>query len=335
MHVSPLLLPRLRLSTDRYVAEWKDSGPAEISEKTRQSVASSGTISTCINLGLTPSGIEPSLPRWEVSSVTTTPLWPAPAKDVLIPPRAVFAVSCVSRKLKKGVHPPPPAGPVWEAVRMRKETSKGRMHTCTADGIYQAIPHRKLTWRLAIAAHAYIVRAGQRSVGRYKIILVGGGKIAATTAVITGPIQFVTVAWYWGNMLIDAIHISALKGGRMMDEAERVGAQCPRLTTTHRQTTDLPDRTLSTYLFIQAGGHKLPRGITKSERQGRRYSGPATEEELKLTTTEPMNTSSKEKVESNLTCPHDRSFGCQTVEAPTEHRANIVDIEEWLSASSS
>ncbi|KAJ8866122.1 hypothetical protein PR048_033646 [Dryococelus australis] len=34
------------------------------------------------------------------------------AKDVLIPPRAVFAVSCLSRGLEKGVYPPPPRQPL-------------------------------------------------------------------------------------------------------------------------------------------------------------------------------------------------------------------------------
>ncbi|KAJ8892141.1 hypothetical protein PR048_004721 [Dryococelus australis] len=82
------------------------------------------------------------------------------AKDVLIPPRVVFAASCLSCRLEKGFHPPPPAEPGWE--------DKARP---------LPPPHPSMS----------------------------------------------------------------------------------RLMTTRRQTTRLPDRTLSTYLFIQARGHKLPR----------------------------------------------------------------------------
>ncbi|KAJ8895263.1 hypothetical protein PR048_000588 [Dryococelus australis] len=45
----------------------------EILEKTRRLVASSGTIPTCENSGVTPPGVEPSSPRSETSSLTTTP----------------------------------------------------------------------------------------------------------------------------------------------------------------------------------------------------------------------------------------------------------------------
>ncbi|KAJ8872053.1 hypothetical protein PR048_025654 [Dryococelus australis] len=45
-------------------------------EKTRRPAASSGTIATCANLEAIWPGIEPSLPRWEASSLTTTPRGP-------------------------------------------------------------------------------------------------------------------------------------------------------------------------------------------------------------------------------------------------------------------
>ncbi|KAJ8869952.1 hypothetical protein PR048_028963 [Dryococelus australis] len=50
-----------------------ESRRGEIPEKTRRPAASSGTISTCENPEATPPGIEPGLPRWEVSNLTTTP----------------------------------------------------------------------------------------------------------------------------------------------------------------------------------------------------------------------------------------------------------------------
>ncbi|KAJ8872586.1 hypothetical protein PR048_026192 [Dryococelus australis] len=42
--------------------------------KTRRPAASSGTITICENPGVTPPRIEPGSPRWEASSLTTTPL---------------------------------------------------------------------------------------------------------------------------------------------------------------------------------------------------------------------------------------------------------------------
>ncbi|KAJ8871821.1 hypothetical protein PR048_028161 [Dryococelus australis] len=45
----------------------------EVTEETRLPAVSSGAISTCENPGATPLGFEPGSPRWEVSSLTTTP----------------------------------------------------------------------------------------------------------------------------------------------------------------------------------------------------------------------------------------------------------------------
>ncbi|KAJ8877522.1 hypothetical protein PR048_021977 [Dryococelus australis] len=49
------------------------AGRGELSEKTRRSAASSGTIPTYENPGATPPGIDPASRRWEASSLTTTP----------------------------------------------------------------------------------------------------------------------------------------------------------------------------------------------------------------------------------------------------------------------
>ncbi|KAJ8878447.1 hypothetical protein PR048_019025 [Dryococelus australis] len=48
-------------------------GKQEIPEKTRQPVASSGTIPTCENTGLTRQGIKPGWPWWEASMLTGHP----------------------------------------------------------------------------------------------------------------------------------------------------------------------------------------------------------------------------------------------------------------------
>ncbi|KAJ8886589.1 hypothetical protein PR048_012801 [Dryococelus australis] len=174
----------------------------------------------------------------------------AETKDVLIPPRMVFAASCLSHGLKKGVYPPPPTGPLWEKVRIRKEAH-----------VQRSIAHLHCRWDLTVP---HIVGAGQLSVVSYKIILAGGGQTAAaTTAIVIGLVQFITAARYWEKMLIDAIHgkpynigcneslkyISALNGGRTHPLSLRLIHQRPRLMTTRRQTTGLSDHTLSTYLF--------------------------------------------------------------------------------------
>ncbi|KAJ8871643.1 hypothetical protein PR048_027970 [Dryococelus australis] len=55
------------------IAEMRGWGKREIPEKTRRPATSSGTIPTCENPGATPPGIEPGSPRWEASSLATTP----------------------------------------------------------------------------------------------------------------------------------------------------------------------------------------------------------------------------------------------------------------------
>ncbi|KAJ8898154.1 hypothetical protein PR048_003514 [Dryococelus australis] len=54
-------------------------GGREIPDKTRRPAPSSGTIPTCENPGVTPPGIKPGSPRWEASSLTTTPPQPLTA----------------------------------------------------------------------------------------------------------------------------------------------------------------------------------------------------------------------------------------------------------------
>ncbi|KAJ8867592.1 hypothetical protein PR048_031394 [Dryococelus australis] len=54
-------------------AGMRGGGKREISEKTRQPAASSGTIPTCENPGATAWGIGPGSPTWEASSLTTSP----------------------------------------------------------------------------------------------------------------------------------------------------------------------------------------------------------------------------------------------------------------------
>ncbi|KAJ8890643.1 hypothetical protein PR048_010152 [Dryococelus australis] len=51
----------------------QERGKREIAEKTRRPAASSCTTPKCENPGATPTGIEPGSPRWEASSLTTTP----------------------------------------------------------------------------------------------------------------------------------------------------------------------------------------------------------------------------------------------------------------------
>ncbi|KAJ8868198.1 hypothetical protein PR048_032007 [Dryococelus australis] len=122
------------------------------------------------------------------------------AKDVLIPPRVVFAVSYLSRGLEKGLLPPPPkvsppAGAGWEEVRTRKEAN-----------VQRSIARLHSRWDLSVP---HIIGAGQLAVGRYKIILAGHGETAAATAVVTGLVQFITTARLWENMQTDAIHVNA------------------------------------------------------------------------------------------------------------------------------
>ncbi|KAJ8875726.1 hypothetical protein PR048_023625 [Dryococelus australis] len=64
------------------------TGPARrgtrgIPEEILRPAASSGTIPTCENLGTTPPGIEPGSPRWEVSSLTTTPPRPPDPRQLV------------------------------------------------------------------------------------------------------------------------------------------------------------------------------------------------------------------------------------------------------------
>ncbi|KAJ8870211.1 hypothetical protein PR048_029227 [Dryococelus australis] len=61
----------------------KAEGKREISEETRRPVASSGTIPTYGNPGVTAPGIEPGSSRWEASSLTTSP--PRPLNQLAFP----------------------------------------------------------------------------------------------------------------------------------------------------------------------------------------------------------------------------------------------------------
>ncbi|KAJ8882317.1 hypothetical protein PR048_014119 [Dryococelus australis] len=68
--------------------EWRNAGmkgrgKREIPVITRRPAASSGTIPSCENPGATPQGMEPSLPSWEASSLTTTP--PIPGLHYAMP----------------------------------------------------------------------------------------------------------------------------------------------------------------------------------------------------------------------------------------------------------
>ncbi|KAJ8873757.1 hypothetical protein PR048_024591 [Dryococelus australis] len=68
----PCVAGRNKLITEQHRNEGAE-GKRDISEKTRRPAASSGTIPTCDNPGVTPLGIEPGSLWWEASSLTTTP----------------------------------------------------------------------------------------------------------------------------------------------------------------------------------------------------------------------------------------------------------------------
>ncbi|KAJ8869333.1 hypothetical protein PR048_030908 [Dryococelus australis] len=143
-------------------------------------------------------------------------------KDVLIPPRAVFSVSCLSGRLEKGFHPRLLLGLVGGSENEKRIlTSKD-------------IPRRRLTQRLAVVARALVIEVGQLSFGRYKIILMGGDETAATTAVVTGRVQFVTAALYWEHMLIYAIHIIKTRGGNVNNPQTVPGSGVTRSANSFR-----------------------------------------------------------------------------------------------------
>ncbi|KAJ8880545.1 hypothetical protein PR048_017015 [Dryococelus australis] len=64
---------------EKKTPECKGCGRREIPEKARRPAASSGTILTCENPGVTRPGLEPGLPWWEPSSLTAQP--PRPRRD--------------------------------------------------------------------------------------------------------------------------------------------------------------------------------------------------------------------------------------------------------------
>ncbi|KAJ8891836.1 hypothetical protein PR048_004390 [Dryococelus australis] len=66
--------PNARALSDDLRAGIQGRGKQEIPEKTRRPAASSGTIPTCENQGVTPPGIERASPRMETCGLTTTPL---------------------------------------------------------------------------------------------------------------------------------------------------------------------------------------------------------------------------------------------------------------------
>ncbi|KAJ8887387.1 hypothetical protein PR048_013602 [Dryococelus australis] len=117
----------------------------------------------------------------------------------------------------------------------RMLTSKGRMHACTADGIYNCLTCCETCHLLEIDAAAYCCRS----------FLDRLGWAAVTTVIITGPVQFVTAAWYLENMLVDAIHINVLNFYEILaisarKEEER--AQTPSASSSTSPMHDLPSR---------------------------------------------------------------------------------------------
>ncbi|KAJ8895836.1 hypothetical protein PR048_001175 [Dryococelus australis] len=64
---------RVKRNECEAVPEFKEWRKRDIPEKTRRPEVSPGTISSCENPVVTPPGIEPSSPWWEVGSLTTTP----------------------------------------------------------------------------------------------------------------------------------------------------------------------------------------------------------------------------------------------------------------------
>ncbi|KAJ8881452.1 hypothetical protein PR048_017933 [Dryococelus australis] len=70
------LSTRVKRREYRTAPEFKGGRKREIPKKTRRPAASSGTIPTYENPGVTPPGIEPGLSRGETSSLATTPPWP-------------------------------------------------------------------------------------------------------------------------------------------------------------------------------------------------------------------------------------------------------------------
>ncbi|KAJ8868725.1 hypothetical protein PR048_030264 [Dryococelus australis] len=73
------------------------------------------------------------------------------------------------------------------------------------------LPSNREIDRAACCCRSCLDRQGWAAVvGRYKIILAGGGQTATATAIVTGPVQFVTATRYWDHMLIDVIHVNVL-----------------------------------------------------------------------------------------------------------------------------
>ncbi|KAJ8885792.1 hypothetical protein PR048_011992 [Dryococelus australis] len=136
-------------------------------------------------------------------------------KEVLIPSRAVFAANCLSCRLKKRVHSPSPAGPVWEEVRRSSHPKLDEhLHTLHLGG--------------------YLLSLALGSCQSIATSLLWQ-EPAAATAVVTGPVHFVTAASKTMNVAVLC--------------SERRENACPLPPTSFINVHDLRPPTYLTALF--------------------------------------------------------------------------------------